>query len=193
VFELPVPQFCTCRLPWFGLGDRHSWGPVEHLRDHWERISVLHQGCIESSVVHTQPQSAVLLSLFRDFVDTRNLCGSSRPGYLVISSHALPMLLEPKSLFLTNTLWMPWKVRCESCRIFGAYVQIVVVSHEHTTILDIVKFWYCAGMRPPSSVTISTLTMSVPILVRQVCIVSCFGRVELGRGPGLAGSDGSWQ
>jgi hypothetical protein len=48
-------------------------------------------------------------------------------------------------------------------------------------------------MRSPSSVTISTLTMSVPILISVVCIVACFGRVEMGRGPGIAGSDGSSQ
>jgi len=35
--------------------------------------------------------------------------------------------------------------------------------------------------------------MSVPILVSHVCIVACFCRVDMGRGPGLAGSDGSSQ
>jgi len=45
-------------------------------------------------------------------------------------------------------------------------------------------------MQPPSSVTISTLTMSVPILVSLVYIVAYFGRVEMSRGPGIAGSDG---
>jgi len=48
-------------------------------------------------------------------------------------------------------------------------------------------------MRPPSSVVIiSTLTMSVPILISLVCILHCsmLGGVEMGRGPGLAGSDG---
>jgi len=110
---------------------------------------------------------------FWDFVDPRNLCGSSRPGYPVISSHPLPMLLEPEPLFLTNSLRMPWLVRCESWHIFAAYVHIVLVSHEDTTTLDIVKSCYCAGIRPPSSVTISTLTMSVPILISLVCILHC--------------------
>ena len=38
--------------------------------------------------------------------------------YPVISSHSLPTLLEPEPLFLPNSLWMPWKVQCESCHIF---------------------------------------------------------------------------
>ena len=41
-------RFCTRRL---------------HPRDQWERISVLHRGFIESSVVHTASQSLVLLRI----------------------------------------------------------------------------------------------------------------------------------
>ena len=50
-------------------------------------------------------------------------------------------------------------------------------------------------MRPPSSVAISTLTMSVPILISLFCILhySMLGGVEMGTGPGIAGSDGSSQ
>jgi hypothetical protein len=79
----------------------HPGGPFEHLRDQWERILVLLRGLIGSSVVHTKPQSTVhllckldrccrrrclsfpalaLTRSFREFVDPRNLCGSSRPG-----------------------------------------------------------------------------------------------------------------
>jgi len=49
-------------------------------------------------------------------------------------------------------------------------------------------------MRPQSSVvTISTVSVSIFILINPVCIVTCFGRVEMGRGSGIAGSDSSLQ
>jgi len=55
----------------------------------------------------------------------------------------------------------------------AAYIYIVLVSHEDTTYLVIVKPWYCAGMQPPSSATIFTLTMSVSILINLLCILHC--------------------
>ena len=39
------------------------------------------------------------------FIDTRNMCGSSRPGSIT-SSHPPPTLLSPEPLFHTNSLWM---------------------------------------------------------------------------------------
>jgi len=47
-------------------------------------------------------------------------------------------------------------------------------------------------MQPPSSVTISTLTMSLPIVISLSAfwIEACVGRVEMGRGPRLARCDG---
>jgi len=39
-----APRFCTCRLLWFRWSDMHSWGPVEHLWDQWDKISVLDCG-----------------------------------------------------------------------------------------------------------------------------------------------------
>ena len=51
----------------------------------------------------------------------------------------------------------------------------------------------CWDVTLSSVVTISTLSVSIPILISLVCIEACFGRVEMGRGPGIAGSDGSSQ
>jgi len=110
----------------------HSWRLVEHLRDLWERISVLHRGFIESSVVHTQPQSAVLLCS-RDYIDPRNLCGSSRPGTL---SYPLTLFLRSSSQNCSSSR-IPFgcRERCSmrNCHIFAAYVHLVLVSHGDTT------------------------------------------------------------
>ena len=101
------------------------------------------QGSIESSVVHTQPQSAVLLlrkwdwccrrrclsfpalgltRSFWDFIDPRNLCGSSRPGTL--------------SFPLTLFLHFPSQNRSSSRIPFGCletYGARVGISLLHTS------------------------------------------------------------
>jgi hypothetical protein len=53
-------QLCSHPLPRFRSRDSNSQGPLEQLRHQWEQISVLHRHFIQSSVVHTQPQSAAL-------------------------------------------------------------------------------------------------------------------------------------
>jgi len=85
-----------------------------------------------------------------------------------ISSNSLPPLTKPEPLFLTNSLWMPWMVWCNSL----LYLCCIC---EHCPCISRVdnKSWYSAGMRPPSSVTISTLTMSVSIHISLLCILHC--------------------
>jgi len=75
VLELPIPSAeCRCvhiaRLDQDeGIGvcevqlcdDPGSAQPVEHLRDLWQRVYVLHSGLIQSFVLETQPQCTVLL------------------------------------------------------------------------------------------------------------------------------------
>jgi hypothetical protein len=73
-------------------------------------------------------------------------------GYPVISSHALPTLLEPEPLFLTNSGWMPRKVRCESRHIFAAYVHIVLVSHGDTTSI-ISRYITCSSICALASIS----------------------------------------
>jgi len=80
---------------------------------------------------------------------------------------------------------MPWKVQGEGLPNFCCRCP-----HSPYISWGYNKSWYCAGMRPTSSVTIFMLTMSVSILVCLVYIVVCFGRVEMRRGPVLARSDG---
>jgi len=43
-------------------------------------------------------------------MDPRNCVGSSTPGS-IISSHTIPMLLEPEPLIVMNYLWMSREVR----------------------------------------------------------------------------------
>ena len=50
-----------------------------------------------------------------------------------ISFNTLPPLIEPEQLFLTNSLWMAWKVRWESHHMITAYVHMVHVSQGDTT------------------------------------------------------------
>ena len=45
-----------------------------------------------------------------DMVDPRNCVGFSMPGS-IISSHPIPTLLEPKLLFLMNSVWKSREVR----------------------------------------------------------------------------------
>ena len=196
-----VARFCTRHPPWFEWGERHSSGPVKHLRVWWERIWVHHLGIIESVVVRTQVQFAVLLLHHLGLCCCSHWWTLSVPalpiprlgrwtrfvwflmaGYCVISSHSLCTLLMPEPLSLTKSFWMPWNVQCESCHIFAAYVHIVLVFHEDTTNLDIVKSWYCARMQPPLSVTSSTSTMSVSILISLFCILHCSMRWRSGDG-----------
>jgi hypothetical protein len=73
-------------------------------------------------------------------------------GYLVISSHALPTLLEPEPLILTNSLWMRRNVRCESRHIFAAYVHIVLVSHGDTTSI-ISRYITCSSICALASIS----------------------------------------
>ena len=97
--------------------------------------------------------SSGLTSSFWDFVDLRNLCGSSRPGYPIISSHAHPTLFESESLIFR----IPFACR-DRCGAWGG-ISCCIRPHSLCITRAYDKSWYCAGMWPPSSVTISTLTM----------------------------------
>ena len=146
-------RFCTRCIYWFRWSDSYSWGSVGHLWDQWERISILRRSFIVLSEVYRRTQSTVLHSKhfpcccsrrlsfaalgltcgICDFVGPHNLCGSSPPGYRVIASHSLPMLLQWEPLFLKNSLLMPWQVQCKSRHTFPTYVHIVLVSQKDTT------------------------------------------------------------
>jgi len=138
-----VAQFCTRRLHWFGWGDTHSWGPVEHLQDQCQRILVLRRGCIESSVVHTEPQCAVLPWLFPRFRRSTQfvwfLTAGSPCHFPPCSSYAPRARIALPHEFALHAVI--GAVR--ELAYLAAYVHIVLVSHEDRTNLDIVKSLYC--------------------------------------------------
>jgi len=63
-----------------------------------------------SMKIHYLSQPFGLTHSVRDIMDPRNCVGSSTSGS-IISSHPIPMLLEPKLLFFINSLWMSREVR----------------------------------------------------------------------------------
>jgi len=68
--------------------------------DRHHLISIL---SYQTMKIHYLSQLFGLTRSVRDIVDPRNCVGSSTPGS-IISSHLIPTLLEPKPLFLMNSL-----------------------------------------------------------------------------------------
>jgi len=89
--------------------------------------------------------ASMLARCFREFVDPRNLCGSSRLGTL---SFPLTLFLRSSSQNRSSSL-IPFGCRERSgarvCHIFAAYDHIVLVSHGDTTSI-ISRYITCSSI-----------------------------------------------